>query len=108
MPNDSQKLALLDSGASIGCEYVRSLRPELPTRPVTLANGVTVPAAMFTGPKGIPLCQMISKQDDKERILPLYWLIDRYCALNPDWTKLVTPDGERDRHHHGWGRSTTC
>ena len=91
MPSAPQKLALLDSGATIGVEYVRRLRPELPTRPVTLANGSSVPGSMYTGPKGIPLCQMISKQEDKQRILPLYWLIDRFCALNSDWTKLITP-----------------
>ena len=91
VPSAPQKLALLDSGATIGVEYVRRLRPELPTRPVTLANGSSVPGSMYMGPKGIPLCQMISKQEDKQRILPLYWLIDRFCALNSDWIELITP-----------------
>ena len=91
MTSAAHELALLDSGANTGVEYVRHLRPELPTAPITLANGGTVPAALYTGAKGMPECHLVGKGD---RILPLTWLIERFCSLNADWTKLVTPEGK--------------
>ena len=73
MPSGAgEELALLDSGANTGVSYVRHLRPDLPTKPLTLANGETVPAATYTGSKGIPECHLVGKGT---RILPLFGLL---------------------------------
>ena len=71
-------------------EYVKRLRPDMPTCAVTLANGTDVPANIYTGAKGMPVCHLVGKG---QMILPLTWLIDRFCKLDADWTKLVSPTG---------------
>ena len=78
-------------GTNTGVEYVKHLRPDLPTSPATMANGSQVPGNILIGTKGMPMVHLVGK--NKESILPLGWLIDRFCRLDEDWTKLISPKG---------------
>ena len=85
--------ALLDSGASAMVKYVHALSKKEQVFPVTLASGKTIPCAKAIGPRGMPVVYMVGKSDTD--ILPLLWLIERYCEISQDWRTLTTSKGRR-------------
>ena len=84
---------MLDSGANARVTYVKQLDPTRGVGSVTLASGSTAPCSTFMGPKGMPNVQIAGASESD--ILPLYWLIERNCAMSNDFLTFITP---KNRH----------
>ena len=82
---------MLDSGANARVTYARHLDKTQSVGSVTLASGQTAPCSSYIGRKGMPSIEIVGSSDTD--ILPLFWLIERNCAMASDFMTLFTPKG---------------
>ena len=92
----------LDSWANVWLKHVEGPEEGDWVELLTLADGANRACKTVVGPKGVPQAWVKKKDGNKIDLLPMHWLIERWCKVSWDTQVQLTSPKGRTMHLACW------